>query len=149
MKSILRIAIWTVASFLIASFASGQTTYTQVGTAGGRSGELNFFNVPLVDSSGVLVGNYTLECNSNEISNFRCSFTLVLNGVTYYGKITSVITYFPVNDADNDDNGQFAYNWSATGNGVTLTGTHQGHGYWHSERGGYAPFIDASTVTVN
>lgn len=144
------VALLVLGATLGVSSARAQSgTYTQVAPAQGRSGELNFFNVGLKDSSGILRGNYTLQCNTNAINNFTCSFNLVLDDVTYNGKVTLVTTYFPANDVDSDDHGPFAYNWSVTGNGVTLTGSHQGQGRWGScGRSGCSAFIDTSTVTV-
>lgn len=148
-KSLFVFAVGILALACASGTRAQSGTYTQFYAVGGRSGELNFFGVELKDSSGTLRGNYSLECNSNAINNSTCHFTLVLDSVTYYGKVTQVTIYFPVNDADKDDSGPFAYNWSATANGVTLTGSSEGNGHWAYSHG-YYPIIEAgTTVTVN
>ena len=141
------IALAAILGLMLLPSSKAQTTYTQTAPVMCRSGELNCIAVGLKDRSGTLRGDYTLECNTNAINNFTCHFTLVLDGLTYSGKVTQVMTYFPVNDADSDDSGPFAYNWSAG----SLTGSSSGQGHWGGcgLGRGYCAYINSSTVTVN
>lgn len=150
MKSILRIALWTLAGFFAVCAQAQTGTYTQKVDVEGRSGYLNFFGVELFDNSGTLRGNYSLECNRNTINSTTCQFALTLDSVSYRGKVTFVDIYFPFNDADSDDHGPFKYEWSATSsNNVTLTGSSQGNGHWVYNHG-YQPVIESgTTITVN
>ena len=143
-KAILGLVLLVMA----ATRTPAQTTYTQTATTMCRSGELNCIAMGLEDSSGRLRGDYTIQCNTNALNSFTCHFELVLDGVTYSGKITDVTIYFPTNDADSDDHGPFAYTWEAGG----LTGSSAGTGFWGGcgLGKGYCAYIaSGTTVTVN